>query len=448
MLKKLRLVPIFLAFVLALAACSGGGSSNGGGGSEGSGSDTDNGSSTNNSTEEDTSGSKEKVTLVWAHGKDESGETEKIIKEFEKKYPNINVKNRNLPNNSGKQHDLYVTQLSAKSSDIDVFNLDVVWPAEFAQAEYVLPLDRFIQQSGFDLSKFNQGALSAAQFKGKQWALPLFTDVGMLFYRKDIVKQAPETWDELIEMAKKHKGEKGTEFGYVYQAKQYEGLVCNIIEYVASNGGQFIKDGKVVVDSEGTLKGIKTMAQITQSDFVPGNITTFTEPETNQAFINGKSVFARNWPYMWATSQDESKSKVAGKVGIAPLPAGTKGSAASLGGWMIGINKYSKHKQAAWKFVKFTAGMNGQKIRAVVGGKIPAIPSLLKDEDVLKANPYFGKEGFQNAVKSAVSRPVAPNYQKISSIIQIEVSGAISGKETPEQAVKNLKKKLQDAVQQ
>ncbi|HEX7063997.1 MAG TPA: ABC transporter substrate-binding protein [Bacillales bacterium] len=447
MLKKLRLVPIFLAIVLALAACSGSGSSNGGGGNSGSDAGGDANNDSTGNTDGTSSDSQEKVTIVWAHGKDESGETDKIIKAFEEKYPNINVKNRQLPNNSGKQHDLYVTQLSAQSSEIDVFNLDVVWPAEFAQAEYVLPLDRFIQQSGFDLSKYNQGALSAAQFKGKQWALPLFTDVGMLFYRKDIVKQPPKTWDELIKMAKKYKGEKGTKFGYVYQAKQYEGLVCNIIEYVASYGGQFVKDGKVVVDSKDTLKGLKTMTKITQSNFVPGNISTFTEPETNQAFINGKAVFARNWPYMWATSQDKSKSKVAGKVGIAPLPSGDAGSAAALGGWMMGINKYSKHKQAAWKFVKFTAGPEGQKIRAVVGGKIPAIPSLLEDEEVLKANPYFGKEGFKKAVESAVSRPVAPNYQEISSDIQIEVSGAITGKESPEQAIKNLKQKLQEDVE-
>ncbi|HET7627642.1 MAG TPA: ABC transporter substrate-binding protein [Bacillales bacterium] len=439
--KWMKLFVLALALVTALAAC--------GSNSTKTSSGDNNGESNNESSENtgtDTSGedqgSDKKVTIVWAHGKDETDTTQKLIEAFEKKYPNITVDYRELPNNSGKQHDLYVTQLNAKSSEIDVFNLDVVWPAEFAQAGYLLPLDRFAQQDGYDLSIYNQGALSAAKFKGKQWALPLFTDVGLLFYRKDIVKTPPKTWDELMEMAKKYKGEKGTKFGYVYQAKQYEGLVCNIIEYVASYGGQFVKDGKVVADSEDTIQGIEKMAEITQSDFVPKNITTFTEPETNQAFINGQAVFARNWPYMWETSNDESASEVAGKVGVAPLPKGDAGIASALGGWMVGINKYSEHKQAAWKLVKFISGPEGQKIRAIEGGKIPTIPSVLEDEEVLEANPFFAKEGFQTAVNHAVARPVAANYQKISSDIQIQISKAISGEISAKEAATKLQSQL------
>ncbi|HEX6922526.1 MAG TPA: ABC transporter substrate-binding protein [Bacillales bacterium] len=444
MSKKLRLVPIFLVIVLVLAACSGSGSSSNGGG-EGTGSEGNTGNTDSADSGTGSSDSQKKVTIVYAKGKNPTGASKKIIQAFEKKYPNINVKFRELPNNSGKQHDLYVTQLNAKSSKIDVFNVDVVWPAEFAQAGYILPLDRFAQQDNFDLGMYNQGALSAATFKGKQWALPLFTDVGLLYYRKDIVKKPPETWEELIKMAKKYKGEKGTKFGFVYQAKQYEGLVCNIIEYVASYGGAFLKDGKVVVNNKDAIQGLKKMVQITQSNFVPGNITTFTEPETNAAFINGQSVFARNWPYMWETSGSD-KSEVAGKVGVAPLPAGDSGSAAALGGWMAAINKYSEHKQAAWKFLKFIAGPQGQKIRALEGGKIPTIPSVLHDKEVLKANPFFAKKGFQKAVESAVARPVAANYQKISSIIQIQVSKAISGKVSAEKAAKTMEKKLKEAL--
>ncbi|HET7577670.1 MAG TPA: ABC transporter substrate-binding protein [Bacillales bacterium] len=442
--KKTKLFALLMVLTLILAACGGSGGSSSNGGNDGG--QSAKGGKTDNSGSGKTSDSGKKVTIVYSHGKDETGVTDKLIQAFEKKYPNITVKNHELPNNSGKQHDLYVTQLNAKSSAVDVFNIDVVWPAEFAQAGYLLPLNRLAQQTNFDLSMYNQGALSAAQFKGKQWALPLYTDVGLLYYRKDIVKQPPKTWDQLMQMAKKYQGQNGTKFGFVYQASQYEGLVCNIMEYVDSYGGSFVKNGKVKVDSPDAIQGIKKMAQITQSDFVPKNITTFTEPETNQAFINGQSVFARNWPYMWETSQDKSKSKVVGKVGVAPLPAGDAGSAASLGGWMGAINKYSKHKQAAWKFLKFIAGPEGQKIRAITGGKIPTIPSVLKDKDVLKANPFFAKKGFQKAVNSVVSRPVVANYQKVSSIIQIQVSKAISGKESPKAAAKNMQKQLKAAM--
>lgn len=394
--------------------------------------------------------SKEKkdVTIVWARGKDTTQATKKMVEAFEKKYPHIHVKIQEEPNDTGKQHDAYVTAFNAKSSAIDVINMDVIWPAEFAQAGYTLPLDRFIQQDNVDLSTYNKGALSAAQFNGKQWALPLFIDAGILYYRTDLVKTPPKTWDELIQMAKQSQGKNGTKYGFILQAKQYEGLVCNAVEYIGSYGGKFIdENGNVTVHSPETIKGLKEMKKIVdEADITPNNVTNFEEPETEASFIEGQAVFARNWPYMWASSNDKEKSKVSGKVAVAPLPNGDKGSASALGGWQMGINKYSKHPKEAWKFLKFMTGPEGEKIQAISGGSAPAIMSLYKDPDVLKANPFFREKGFQDAVANATSRPVAPNYQEVSSIIQIHVSKMLAGKETPEAAASNMEKEMKSAM--
>ncbi|RLQ97478.1 ABC transporter substrate-binding protein [Falsibacillus albus] len=431
--KSKALAAAALSLTLALGACS-------------SNSTDDTASKNDNKGDSD-----KQVTLVYARGKDVTKGTEKTVEAFEKSHPNIKVKFREMPSDSGQQHDAYVTALNAKSSEIDVFDMDVVWPAEFAQADYVLPLDRFIQQDNVDLSQYNQGALSAAQFNGKQWALPKFIDAGLLFYRTDLVKkdEIPKTWDDLIAQAKAKKGQGGTKFGYVMQAKQYEGLVCNAIEFVAAYGGQFINDkNEVVVNSPETIKGLKKMVEVAQSDFVPGNVTNFTEIESDQAFIEGQTPFLRNWPYEYASANDKEKSKIAGKVGIAPLPAGDKGSAAALGGWLAGINKYSKHPKEAWEFLKFMAGAEGQKIDAIYGGHAPTITKLYDDPDVIKANPTFADKGFQEGLNAAVPRPVAANYQEISEIIQIEVSKAIAGSETVEEAVKNMEAQMKEKIKQ
>ncbi|WP_025730411.1 ABC transporter substrate-binding protein [Heyndrickxia ginsengihumi] len=394
------------------------------------------------------SGSKP-VTIVYAKGKDVTKGTEKMIEAFEKSHPNIKIKYREMPNDSNQQHDAYVTALNAKSSEIDVFDLDVVWPAEFAQADYLLPLDRFIQRDHIDLSEYNKGALAASQYNGKQWALPKFIDAGLLYYRKDLVKpsEVPKTWDDLLKEAKEKQGQGGTKFGYVMQAKQYEGIVCNAIEFVASYGGQFINDkNQVVVNSPEAIKGLKKMVEIARSSAVPKNVNTFTEIESDQAFVEGQTVFLRNWPYEYASANEKDKSKIAGEVGIAPLPAGDKGSAAALGGWQAGINKYSKHTKEAWEFLKFMAGEQGQKIDAIYGGHAPTITKLYQDKDVLKANPTFADKGFQNGLNAAVPRPVTANYQEISEIIQIEVSKAIAGKETVEQAVKNMETQMKAKI--
>jgi multiple sugar transport system substrate-binding protein len=438
MFKKGKLLTILIALMLGLAACSSGGSS----------SSSENGTENGSDKDEATDSSKdEKVTIVYASGKDVTQGTEKTIEAFEKSHPNIKIDYREMPSDTGKSHDAYVTMLNAKSSEIDVFEIDVIWPAEFAQAGYILPLDRFIKENNFDLSQYNQGALSAAQFNGKQWALPKFIDAGLLFYRKDLVENPPKTWDELIAKARELKGKKGMDYGYLMQAKQYEGLVTNALEFIASYGGNFFdKEGNVIVNSPETIKGLKKMAEIVKSDLVPDNITTFTEVESNISFIEGNSPFIRNWPYEYAAANNKENSEIVGKVGVAPLPAGDAGSAAALGGWMGAINKYSEHKKAAWEFLKFMAGPEGQKIDAIHGGHAPTILSLYEDKEVLEANPYFAKEGFVKGLDAAVSRPVVSNYQEVSEIIQTQVSKAITGSVTVEDAVQSMEKELKAAT--
>ncbi|MFC7370067.1 ABC transporter substrate-binding protein [Fictibacillus iocasae] len=424
-LKKMsKVISASLALSLVLAACSDDKSETGG-------------------TKE--GGKDEKVKIVYARGKDDTQGTKAMVEAFEKKYPNIDVEFKEMPADTGKQHAQYLTSFNANSTEMDVIDLDVIWPAEFAQAGYLMPLDRFIEKDGVKLDEYNQGALSASKFKGKQWALPKFIDAGMLFYRTDLVDSAkvPKTWDELLATAKASKGQGGTEFGYLMQAKQYEGLVCNAVEFIASYGGKIIdENGEVKVNSPESVKGIKKMVEIANSDVVPANVTTFAEPESHTAFINGQSALIRNWPYQFALANDKSQSKIVGKVGVAPLPAGDAGSAAALGGWMAGINKNTKHPEEAWTFLKFMTGAEGQKIDAIKGGHAPTLLALYEDEEILEANPYFKEEGFVNALEAAVSRPVAPNYPEISDIIQQQISKAIAGDITAEEAAENMQKEI------
>jgi multiple sugar transport system substrate-binding protein len=389
------------------------------------------------------------VTITFARGKDVTEGTKKLIEAFEKTHPNIKVKIKEMPADTGQNHDQLVTMLSSQSSEIDVFDLDVIWPAEFAKAGYLQPLDRYIEKDGIDMSKYVQGAVNAGKVDGQQYTMPRFIDAGLLFYRKDLVSQPPKTWDELIKMAKEKKGQGGTKFGYLMQAKQYEGLVCNFVEFIGAYGGRILDEkGNVVINSPETVKGLKKMIEITQSDFVPKNISTFTELESHTAFIEGQSAFIRNWPYQYALAQDKKQSKIVDKVGVAPLPAGDKGSAAALGGWMMGINKYSKHKQEAWEFVKFATGQEGQKITAIYGGSGPTLLSVYDDPEVQKANPLFADKNFVSGVSAAIPRPVSPIYPKISDAIQIEVSKAITGKQSAEDTVKNLEAKLKEIMKQ
>lgn len=439
-LKRLTSVGLTLTMALFMAACSSTPQ-------QSAPASTPTQPTTPPSTESPKPATPEKVKLVYARGKDATDSTEKLVAAFQKSHPNIEVEIREMPSDTGQSHDQYVTMFSAQSSEIDVFDLDVIWPAEFAQAGYLLPLDRLMEQDGIETGKYIKGAMDAGNFGGQQWTMPKFIDAGLLFYRKDLVKEPPKTWDDLISQAKASNGQGGTKFGYLMQAKQYEGLVCNFVEFSASYGGKILDEqGNVAVNNPATIKGLNKMMEIVKSDFVPTNITTFTEPESHTAFLEGQSAFIRNWPYQFALAQDPAQSKIVDKVAIAPLPAGDAGSAAALGGWMGGINKFSKHPKEAWEFLKFMTGPEGQKISAVEGGLAPTFLPAYDDADVQKASPLFANKDFIDGVSAAVSRPTTPIYPKISEVIQIEVSKALAGQLTAEQAVQNMETKMNELI--
>lgn len=386
------------------------------------------------------------VTIVYSRGKDTTKATDTLVADFNKKYAGkIQVKVVYLPNDTDKQHDTYVTCFSSGGTDYDVFDSDVIWPAEFAEAGYSLPLDNYIAKDNVKLSDYMAGPVAAVTFKGKTWGLPRFIDAGMLFYRKDLVSKVPTTWDELDSMSKSLKGK--AQYSYICQAKQYEGLVCNAVEFIAAYGGQIVDgNGNITINSDGTKAGLTEMKKILGSNYVPNNITTFTETETDNTFIAGQSIFARNWPYQWADASDATKSKIVGKVAVASLPKGSARAASCLGGWCAMINKNTKHPDEAWTFLKYLAGPEGQKTIATVGGSAPTITSLYNDPDVQKASPLFADPDFVKGLSATVPRPVSPIYKKLSNIMQAEISNYLTNKEDVNTCVSNMDTQMKAAV--
>lgn len=420
-----------LMVIMVLTACGG---------------NSDEGNANNNGDESND----EEVTLTYARGVDTTGATEVLTEAFEKEHPNINIEFQEMPSDSGDQHDQYVTAFSADSAEIDVFDADVIWPAEFAQADYAMDLDRFIEEDDIDMDEYFPGPVEAGNFKGKQWAMPKFIDAGVLFYRTDIVDDPPETWDELIDSAEDLQGEEGTDFGYLMQGNQYEGLVTNAIEFIGGYGGEVIDDDEnVVVDSPETVTAIEKMQEIVDSDFVPDNILNFTEIETESSFIEGEAVYARNWPYLQASSEDDEKSEVAGDVDFTTIPAGDDTSASALGGWMSMINKNTEHPKEAWEFVKFMTGEEGQKITAIEGGSAPTLSDLYDDEEVKdEGGVLFSDPDFVDVLENAIPRPVSSIYPEISDIMQIELSKALAGDISAEEAASNMQEKMEDALEE
>ncbi|GHF34465.1 trehalose/maltose transport system substrate-binding protein [Deinococcus metalli] len=348
------------------------------------------------------------------------------------------------PNLTNDRLALYQQQLAAKSSDIDVYQLDVVWPGLLAQ--------HFVDLKGkvpaAEINAHFKGIIEANTVDNKLVALPWFTDAGLLYYRTDLLKKygytaAPKTWAEMATMAKKiQDGEQKANksfSGFVFQGKNYEGLTCDALEWLVSFGGGTIVDssGKVTVNNASAAKALDTAASWIKT-ISPAGVTTYGEEEARGIFQSGNAAFMRNWPYAWALGQSDD-SKVKGKIGVAPLPSGGARNAATLGGWQLGVSSYSKNQAAAIELVRYLAGPAEQKIRAVEGAYNPTIQSLYKDQDVLKANPFFGS--LYSVFTSAAARPSGPTkgkYNQVSQAFSTAVSDVLTGKSKGQAAVAQL----------
>jgi len=368
----------------------------------------------------------------------------KQLEMFYQIYPDIEVEIIPMPDSSTERHDLYVACLAAHQTDPDVFMLDVIWSAEFAPFLEDLTKD----YDYFDLDEFLAGTVKSVTVEGKIVAIPWFTDAGLLYYRKDLLKKygynhPPETWDELVEMAMKISKAEGIN-GFVWQGAKYEGLVCDFTEYLWSFGGDILDDeGNVVIDrGNAAVKALQFMVDmIYKYRISPEGVTTYMEEDARRAFQSGTAVFMRNWPYAWSLLNG-ADSPVKGKVGVVPLPAGPSGKrAATLGGWNLGINKYSspKEKEAAKKLIKFLTSYH-QQLYKVNSGQNPTRELVYKDSRLKEVAPFMAT--LFDVFINALPRPRVANYSEVSDIIQRYVHAALTKQMDAKTAIEKLANEL------
>ncbi len=387
----------------------------------------------------------ETTVLVFKHGKI-AGDAEtlrNLLLKFEIEHPGIKVKDETLPASTDEQHQFYVINLEGKSSDFDVISMDVIWVPEFARAGWLVDLSHLLPKD--EREDFFPGPIEAVTYRAGIYAIPWYIDAGVLYYRKDLLGKygfaPPKTWQELVETARVITSREEGLYGYIWQGKQYEGLVCNVLEFFWSNGGDVLKDEKGVIDSAENVYALRFMRDLIEKyKITPPLMTTAIEETTRRIFGSGRAVFMRNWPYAWNIFQRDG-SPVKGKVGIAMLPSfsGRK-PAATLGGWQLGVNRHSKHPGAAEKLIRFLASSESQKTLALEVGYKPARRSLYSDSKLIREQPFI--TGLYDIFMNARPRPASPYYMMITQVMQPEFSAAISGIKTPEDALNAAQKQI------
>jgi trehalose/maltose transport system substrate-binding protein len=339
------------------------------------------------------------------------------------------------PQSTSDQLALYQQILNAKSGDIDVFQIDVIWPAMLGS--HFIDLKQYVDQATID--QHFPGIIKGLTRDGQLMALPWFTDAGLLYYRQDLLDKyqlkVPTTWAEMTADAKTiQEGERkaGNDrfFGFVFQGRAYEGLTCNALEWLVSFGaGDIVEaDGKITVNNPQAAKALDLAASWIGT-IAPDGVLNYMEEDARGVFQSGNAAFMRNWPYAYGLV-NSGDSPVKGKVGTAALPKGDGDGArvaATLGGWNLAVSKYSAHPKEAADLAAFLTGKDEQKRRAITGAFQSTIPALYDDPDVLKAQPFFAL--LKTAFDGAVARPSAvtgERYNEVSTLFWNAVHNTLS----------------------
>ena len=328
----------------------------------------------------------------------------------------------------------YRQQFAGQSADIDVYQIDVIWPGVVAEHAVNLaePLADLAAQH-FEAIVQNNTVEDVLV------GIPWFTDAGLLYFRTDLLEKhgvtAPTTWDELTTSAQAiqdaERADNPDFYGYAFQGRAYEGLTCNGLEWQVSNGGGFIveSDGTVSINNPQAIEAFDR-ARSWVGTIAPEGVTTYAEQETLNLWTAGNLAFARNWPYMFAASQEAPA--VAGKVDVSPLPMGTGDAARNadtLGGWQLMVSKYSENQEPAIEFIKFMCSPEFQTAFAAEQSMLPTIAAVYDAQEVAEASEFIPrlKDVFQGGAVARPSSVTGDLYPEVSQAYSQQLNQVLTG---------------------
>ena len=365
----------------------------------------------------------------------EAQQLQPLAQEFNQQHPEINLQLIEAPSDTNQVEDLYTASFLLGNSPYDLVFMDIVWTPKFAAAGWLKDLSSYLSPEEFE--KFLPGDIQGGMYQGKLYRAPFRSDAGMLYYRDDLLEQAgyqpPETFKELISISQDLQQQGLAEWGYVWQGKQYEGLSAMFVEVLEGSGAFWVNPEtlEVGLDRPEAIAAVQFLRDTITTNISPPGVTTYAEEESRRLFENGKTVFLRNWPYVYSLA---SNSPIAGKFSIKPMVhQENQSSGACQGGWGFGISATSKHPESAWKVVQFFMKEESQKKFVLANGYVPSAKSLFNDPEIVAKYDHYPT--LLKILENAALRPPIPQYAQASDILQRYLSAAITNTMSPETAM-------------
>lgn len=353
--------------------------------------------------------------------------TAPLVAAFNREHRDLRIAVTRGPLDTEALSDLAISSLLLGDTPYDLLLMDVTWTPKYAAAGWLEPLEPLLGDDA--LAGMAPGAQLGNAFDGHLWRLPLLADMGLLYWRTDLMERPPRTLQELQATASDLQRRGVVPWGYVWQGRQYEGLSCVFLEVLRDFGGHWLRPGDdrhADLDSAEAIAAAGWLADLVRSGVTPQAVANVSESESLQIFAAGEAAFMRNWPYAWAELQKPG-SAVAGRVGVVSLGDGTQGS------WGFSMLRGSAHPQQAGTVMRWFISEPTSRDLALRYGYTPVWQSLLNDDTLQAQLPLLPV--LRQALERTALRPLTPLYAQLSDVVQRQLSALITGTGTPQTAM-------------
>ena len=355
--------------------------------------------------------------------------TRDLVKQFNQEHRGeINLQVVRGPLETEAMSDLAISSLLLGNAPFDGLLMDVTWLPKYAAAGWMEPLEDFFNEK--DVDALAIGAREGNSYDGHLYRWPLTADMGLLYYRTDLMEQPPATPEELVLVSQSLQKDRKVDWGYVWQGRQYEGLSCVYLEMIDGFGGDWLQpnNNHIGLDLDPGVQAAAWLQELIDQGVSPNAVTNYAEPEALQSFKVGDAAFMRNWPYAW-TELQKSDSAVKGNVGITTMVARPGHSTATLGSWGLTVLKGSAHVNASIEAIRFLTNESSQKQLFLNHGYTPTQQSVFDDPQLLQDKPILAE--FGQALKVVKARPETPLYAQISDVLTRQLSSILTRETTP-----------------
>lgn len=368
-----------------------------------------------------------------------------LIERFNREYSGrIEVVPINLPFtkfSTNERKVLLARSLRSRNDQIDVFAVDLIWVPRFAR--WAEPLDMFFGPEPF--GDILPEALASCYHNDRVVAMPLYIDVGVLYYRRDLLERFPDpaglearlqasiTWEELISL---RESEPDADFPlYLFPAKNYEGLMCSFVELLHGRNGSMFAGDSVQLNTAAARESLQLLSDlVNRYGVTPRAVTEYEEIDCYNFILDRKSLAVRGWPGFIRQFDQAGRSEVFPLLRRAPLPhfEGTE-PASVFGGWNLMISKYSKKKPAAREFISFLLRPDNQRLLFDRGGYIPVNRRAYADSTFMARYPEL--RFYRRILDQGIHRPYTVDYTQISDVVSYYLHQAIKGNMTVDAAL-------------